>query len=383
MIFANKHKIQIYDSDNIDQLIWPKTEEGLFAKKILVPLIKDGISNYFNNVKTMMNVILIDDVVLPITINDNEIGNSYVCSFHSYYIGCALNNLDAIKNKFLRRCVEAIVKCLGKFLKAGNIDKVVSVNNWLFSTNLYPKLGNSEILCIREFIKKKYPDHAIVFRSINGIDKNLTSKTLKNNHFDMVASRQVFITNTKETQIFETRLFKSDIRFLNKSEYEIGDSPLNSDDEISKILSLYNALYVDKYSNISPQLNEKFVKLLVDQKLFKFKTLKKNDQIDGILGYYSAYGVLTSPFFGYDMNQPSSSGLYRTLSTLLTLEAKNSGELFHQSSGASFYKTLRRATPDIEYSAVYTRHLSLNRRFYWKTLKIIMNDFGVYWMKKY
>jgi hypothetical protein len=377
------NKIELFDSENIDQLIWPETEEGHFAKKLLLPLIKHGVQSYFDNVQTNMMALQIDNFVLPITINDAEVDNSYVCSFYSYYIGCGLNNLDSIKNKTFQKGVETVLKGLGKFLRAGKIDKVVSVNNWLFSTNLYPNLSENQILDIRNFIEKKFPTHAIAFRSINTIDKNSVIQALKNNRFNLIASRQIFITNSLEKEVFESRLFKSDIRFLNKTEYEVGELTTNEGTEIPKMLSLYRALYIDKYSSISPQLNEKFLQLLVDNQIFKFKTLKKNNQIDGIVGYYSAYGVMMSPFFGYDTKQPQQVGLYRLLSTILSLQAKDSGELFHQSSGASFYKSVRRAKSDIEYIAIYSKHLGYGRRFYWKALKIIMNYFGIYWMKKY
>lgn len=380
---THNDKIELFNSDNIDQLVWPETKEGDFAKKLLLPLIKNGVQPYFDNVKTTMMAIKIDDFVLPITVNTSEIDNSYVCSFYSYYIGCALDNVDAIKNKFLQKSVILFIKVFGKFLERGMIDKVVCIDNWLFSTNLHPKLEKNQIVAIQQFIEKKFPDHAIVFRSINSIDPNLPIQSFKNTQFDLIASRQIYITDSKNKEIFETRIFKSDVKLLNKTDYQVGELILHSEDDISRVLSLYQALYLDKYSTISPQLTKKFIRLLVDEHILKFKTLQKNNSIDGIVGFYSAYGTMNSPFFGYDTNLPQQIGLYRLLSTLLSLEAKNSGELFHQSSGASFYKSIRRATPDIEYNAVYTKHLSLSRRFYWKTLKVIMNDFGIYWMKKY
>lgn len=376
-------KIKIFNKENIDQLEWPETHEGHFTKKMVLPIIKNGVSAYFDNVKTKMMVLQIDGLVLPITINDKVTENSYVCSFYSYYIGYGLKTASAIKNRILRNSVKAILKGLGTFLKLGKIDKVVSVNNWLFSTNLYPSLTPDQILAIRKKIEEDFPKHAIVFRSINTLDQNSPINSLKHHAFDLIASRQIFITDPKKEEVFTTRLFKSDLKFLKGTNYtlsELGDDPAQG---LAKLLSLYNALYVDKYSAMNPKLNESFLKLVVDDKLFNFKTFKKDGDIDGIFGYYSMYGVMTSPFFGYDIHKPQETGLYRLLSTALTLEAKNSGQLFHQSSGASFYKSIRKATPSIEYNAVYTKHLNIHRRFYWKTLKFLINSFGIPWMKRY
>lgn len=374
-------KIELFDSNTIEQLIWPNSEEGLFAKKLLIPLVKDGAAAYFHNIKTEMMVLKVDDLVLPITINDFESDNSYVCSFYNYYIGLGSINASTIKNKLLRYLTTKFLMSLGIILKLGNIDKIVSVNNWLFSTNLYPKLNDSQILSIREFIQQKFPKHAIVFRSINKVDKNSPLNTLRNSKFHLIASRQIFLNDTKETTFFESRLFKGDLKLLKKTDYILDD--LKNDFESTKILSLYNEIYLDKYSKLNPQLNEKFVKLLIQHQIFNFKTLQKNDRIDGVIGYYSAHGVMSSPFFGYNTKVPQQANLYRLLSTVLTLEAKNKKQLYNQSSGASFYKSIRKANPTIEYSAVYIKHLSLSSRFMWKTLKVVINTFGIHWMKKY
>ncbi|HRD56007.1 MAG TPA: hypothetical protein PLC42_06380 [Parachlamydiaceae bacterium] len=375
-------KIQFFDKANIDELTWPETHEGQFSKKILLPMIKNGIEPYFENVKGILSLILIDGVVLPITINDCEKDNSYVCSFYSYYIGYGLSSAERIKNRFLRNIVKATIKSLGTFLKIGKIDKMVSINNWPFSTNIYPALTPPQVAAIRLFMEKKFPHHAIVFRCINAIDQNSPINILKKDQFNLIAARQIFVTDPKKKEVFETRLFKSDLKFLASANYTLGEIDLDNA-ELSKMLSLYNALYVDKYSDVNPRLTENFLQLLVENKLFNFKALKKDGKVDAIAGHYSMHGVMTSPFFGYDTSLPQETGLYRMLSTALALDAKNSGHLFHQSSGASFYKSIRKATPSMEYSAVYVKHLPLNRRFYWKTLKFMINSFGISWMKKY
>lgn len=374
--------IELFDKSNVDELNWPETHEGQFAKKMLLPMIKNGIEPYFENVKAKMNLILIDGLVLPITINDCEKDNSYVCSFYSYYIGYGLSSAEKIKNRYLRFLIKATIKSLGTFLKIGKIDKVVSVNNWPFSTNIYPSLSPEQVMAIRQLIEKKFSKHAIVFRSINALDQNSPINILKKDQFNLIATRQIFVTDPKKKEVFETRLFKSDLKFLQAASYTLSELS-EIDVGLPKMLSLYNALYVDKYSAVNPRLTEKFLGLLIENKLFHFKTLEKDGKVDGIAGHYSMHGVMTSPFFGYDTSLPQEIGLYRLLSTALAIDAKNSGHLFHQSSGASFYKSIRKATPSMEYSAVYVNHLPLNRRFYWKTLKFMINSFGVAWMKKY
>lgn len=375
--------MKLFDATNIEELVWPETEEGSFAKKLLLPLVQNGVDSYFSNIKTEMRVLSIDHLVLPVTINDAEANNSYVCSFYSYYIGYGLNATMRIKNKILKKSIQIILKCLGSFLKLGKIDKVVSVNNWLFSTNIHPKLTDSQVLKIKTLIQNEFPSHAIVFRSVKVMEEYSCIKALKNNQFDLVATRQIFFTDPKKAEVFESRLFKSDLKFLKSTDYELGGLNVSSKEELFTSLSLYHSLYLEKYSSINPCINESFMQLVADHNLFKFKTLKKNGKIEGVVGHYSMYGTMMSPFFGYNPIDSGQIGLYRLLSTILALESKNSGAIFHQSSGASFYKSIRKAIPCIEYTAVYTKHLPLRRRFPWKALQAIMNYCGIHWMKKY
>ncbi len=375
--------INLYDAKNIEQLNWPATDEGTFAKNFLVPLLKNGVEHYFENVKTTVMVIELDGIVLPITINDAEYENSYVCSFYGHYIEYGLNSLHIIKSNALRKGVEWILKGSSKLLRLAHINKVVSVNNWLFSTNLYPTLSHDQIKRIKNFLEERFPNHAILFRSVNTFEKKLCLEGLKNNNFDLIASRQVYHTNPKNEEIWSTRIFKSDLKLLRETQYEVVDADQVPQEEIPKMISLYNALNVEKYSKMNLQIKPSFVKLAMEKKLFRFSALKINGEIDGIIGRYSLYGVMTSPFFGYDIAKPQQSGLYRLFSTLLALDAKERGDIFHQSGGASFYKSVRRAEPNMEYFAVYTKHLSLKRRIPWKALKMIINQFGVGFMKKY
>lgn len=375
--------IHLYDRSTIDQCAWPETIEGAFAKNLLTPLIKNGVEHYFDNVKTILMVLSLDEIVLPITINEAEYENSYVCSFYGHYIEYGLNSLHIIKSRFVRKSIEYLLKGCSRLLRMGKINKVVSVNNWLFSTNLYPTLTHDQINRIRDFLTARFPQHAILFRSVNTYEKKPCFDGLRNNRFDLIASRQVYHTDTKNDEVWTTRIFKSDLKLLRETRYEIIESDEVVHAEIPKMLSLYNALNVEKYSKMNLQIKPDFLKLALESKLFRFSALKVDGQIDGIIGRYSLYGVMTAPFFGYDTAKPQQNGLYRLLSTLLMLDAKNRGDIFHQSGGASFYKSVRRAEPNMEYFAVYTNHLPFSRQFPWKAVKLIVNQFGIRFMKKY
>ena len=48
--FEKPRQIKVYSHHNIDELTWPDTPHGNYAKNFLMPLINDGVSKYISNV---------------------------------------------------------------------------------------------------------------------------------------------------------------------------------------------------------------------------------------------------------------------------------------------------------------------------------------------
>ena len=100
-------------------------------------------------------------------------------------------------------------------------------------------------------------------------------------------------------------------------------------------------------------------------------------------GFIQRHGKLFCPFFGYDRSLPQDISLYRMLSTVLMLEANQRKLFFHQSSGASMFKKIRKANSCIEFLGVDCRHLSPLRRIPWALLDKMCNSLGIFLMKRY
>ncbi|KAF3362432.1 Uncharacterized protein PHSC3_001032 [Chlamydiales bacterium STE3] len=373
---SSVNNIRLYDMATIDQLVWPTDEEGVYTKNFLLPLIKNGTKRYIDNIETRMHALMIDSYVIPIAIVDDNYENSFVCSPFAHYVSYALeNSKHFFKQAVLRKIVCGLVKGLGKLLRKGKINKIIYINNWLFPTDLYFKdLKDEHIEALTKYLSHHFPDYTIAFKSINQAVYPQLSQALKNAGYDFIITRQVFLTDTKKEEIFQTRIFKSDLKLLRESRYTILDHKDLTVKDSEKILSLYKHLYLDKYSALNPQINENFMNLVFQSNLLQLKAIKKDGEIEGVFGYFIRDGIMTAPLFGYEANSIENKNLYRLLSTLLTLEAKNKGCLLHQSAGASFYKKLRRAEPHMEFMAVHHKHLPSFRRFPWKGLKFIMNN---------
>lgn len=368
--------MKLYNQSEIKSLEWPNTENGQLAKELILPMIEEGTEPFFHNVSTQLLVLKFDDIVLPITVNDRVIQNSYVCSSYTHYVLYALDEIKKIKTFAVRRLAEAGIYVFGSFLKWGEIDRTVFVNNWLLPTNLYPTLSEEQVERIANFLLKSFPDHMIAFRSINILCPNDLINTLQANGFNLLLCRDIYYTDTNKSEPFKARMTKSDFKKLNSSSHKIISNEKIPEETCFRIARLYGMLNVDKYSECNPQYTPRFIQLIRQIPRFTLKTFSKDGQIDATLGYYSQSGITTSPLFGYDTSTSQDIGLYRQISALLLKDAKEDKMLLHQSSGAGQYKQLRRAKKELEYTAIHIDHLSFRRRLPWKVLLFGMNTFG-------
>jgi hypothetical protein len=92
--------IRLFDTETIDQLPWPATTDGAYARAYLTPLLTNGPTHYITNVTTRYMALLIDEqIVLPISLNEEEYTNSYVCSPYSHYVTYAKEELVLIQQR--------------------------------------------------------------------------------------------------------------------------------------------------------------------------------------------------------------------------------------------------------------------------------------------
>lgn len=375
--------IKLYDSSDTDFLDWTDSEDGQYAKNFLLPLMKNGISTSINNVKTRLMILKIDNLILPITINDAEYENSYVCSPYTHYISYAIEELKTIKNPFIEFILANIIRLLGIVFKFDKINKTVHINNWLLSTNLYPIISHKQIEKITGFLIQRFPEHSLIFRSVNNYtDKEFLNK-FQGNNYQLIPSRQIYFLNRDLIKGKAKWLIKKDLKLQEKSDYELLKNKDLSNEDISRIKELYDNLYLDKYSYLNPQFNENFLDLALKNNILNIRAFKKAGKIDAVLGYFSRNGIMTTPLFGYDTSLPKETGLYRMLSAQLIKESEKLNLILNQSSGAASFKRCRASEAQIEYSAVYCRHLTLYRRIIWSILEFTLNKIGLNVLKKY
>ncbi|HTK09812.1 MAG TPA: hypothetical protein VL485_21750 [Ktedonobacteraceae bacterium] len=379
--------IRLFTAETIDSLPWPETADGAYAREYLVPLIQYGPSHFIENVKTCYMALLIEEqFVLPISINQQEYQNSYVCSPYTHYITYAQEELNLIQPPWLRLALAKLIESFGILCKLCHINRVVCVNNWLLSTNLYPDLSTEHIAAIIDFLQQRFPQHAIMFRSLNTVSNPILLNACKQYHCQLIPSRQLYIVHPAHPGSVSSKarwLLKRDLALVKQGGYTPLDAAALTEDDVPRIVELYNALYLQKYSLCNPMFNARFITLALAKKILHLVAVKKDQRMYAILGYFCRNGVMTTPLFGYDTTLPLETGLYRMLSALLFNIAKENGHVLNESSGAAQFKRNRGAVGEIEYSAVYDAHLPLYRRLCWRMLALLLEKIGVPFMKKY
>jgi len=359
---------RLFTRDTIHSLPFPKTDDGDYARRYLTPLIIDDPQRYIRNVyHTRLMAVLAGDVVIPITVTDFHPQNTYTVSPYSHYVSYgAFEEVKHLNNPLAEAAVRLVMNPVALFFRYAELDKVVFVNNYLLSTNLYPSISSGQISALSEALIRWFPDRAIVFRSVDQKKNPHVYQSLEKLGYDLVLSRQVWYMDP--VAALKTRQCKEDVRVLKKNGYEVVGGRGLSDDELRRAVELYNLLYLEKYSFYNPQFTFDFLKLARDEEILYLHGLKKDGRLNAIMGFFVRNGAMTQPLFGYDTSLPLEEGLYRLLTLVTLQEGVKRGLLVHASGGVGRFKKVRGGESVTEYNAVFTAHLPRKRQLPWKLI---------------
>ncbi|MCV9887799.1 hypothetical protein [Metabacillus halosaccharovorans] len=366
--------MRLYDVKSIEEIDWKTKKDGEMIKYYFEPLMKNGSTFYMENVQTELFLLEIDDIVLPLTVNNKEFNNSYVTSPFTHYITYAKEELWELKNPLLEKAFSSIIDIIGKILKKSNLNKVVIVNNWLLSTNLMGSvLTKDQLFRITNYLVATFPQHTILFRSLTENLHRQFLDTMHNVGYQNVMSRAIYLFNytPKLTKKHEKTL-QQDKRLFEKYHYYVRKPTM---DDIPKIKELYDQLYINKYSRHNPQFTKEFFEQAFQFGFLQFMLLCQGDKVKGVIGYWVREGVLTTPVLGYNTKTDKKEGLYRVLSYMITECVLQNKYIGHRSAGAGEFKRNRGSVQQIEYSYFYHKHLPVHKRLSWTLLKVIMSLF--------
>lgn len=319
--------------------------------------------------------------------NESELDNPFTLSPYAALFKYALSEIEKVDSKITQIIGKILIPALGSIFSFLKFDKQVQPFNWMLSTNLYPKeLSFNTIEAAKDACLKKHPDHAVIIRSLSETTQPGLLEKLKENGYTLVPSRQVYFLDNADGIVPAKRDYKRDLKLLQKTAFklELFQDGIPAEDA-KRMAELYKSLYIEKYSIYNPSFTPKYIQAMWKHPLFTPFAFRcpKTGTIEAMGTLFSVGDTLSMPMVGYNPNRPQNLGLYRLAMIYAMEEARKSGKNLHLSSGAPAFKTSRGGRSEIEYSAYYGQHLSLQRRIPWKLTAMILEKSIVPMMKKY
>lgn len=322
-----------------------------------------GVHQAIRNVTTRLTLEKIDDDWVPVTVNQAEYDNSYVCSPYTAYISYARDELGLLNNVFLETALKGAIGLGSLALKHAKINQTVSLNNWLVSTNLVPNWSEATLQNLVADLTRRYPDHSLSLRSLNARTDGDMMRRLKAQGWLLVPARQVYLFDNENTDWWKRNNCKNDQRLLRKTILQYAPASELEYDDFADIERIFTQLFIDKHSIHNPQFSADFLYHLHKSGLVDFHTFRDSSgQVVAAIGLFTQRDIITTPILGYDTRLPKSLGLYRLLMAVLLKHTYESGKMMNLSSGAAQFKRMRGGQPHLEYTAFYVEHLPNKRR---------------------
>lgn len=340
-----------------------------FLQRWFRPIVEKGATFCAPNLATTPAFLRIDGIEVPLTVNETEWENSWLCSPFTHYITYAREEIDRAVSPILSRTGGTILGALGAWFRRAGINRVVMANNWLHSTNPWPRWEAASLPAVLEAMTRRWPDHALVFRSLNEKESAPLLAALGEAGAMLIPSRQIWWYEADSEAVARSHEFRKDERLLHRGDLEIVPHEAITEADYPTLTKLYEQLYLGKYSRHNPQYTLAWIGHLHRENLARFTALREpGGRLVGVEACVEMHGVLTSPIVGYEVGRPRELGLYRRLAAVPVLEAGKRGIPLNLSAGVGQFKALRGGEAVMEYLGVYVRHLPRSRRAPWRAV---------------
>lgn len=366
--------IKIYNKYSIADLDWMSVENGKELRNFYEPTVKNSSKVFVKNSKHEVNILQVENKLYPLTIGAKYSKNTcYLFSFIAQYIdytreevleGNKYTKTQKIISRLAFPMLRVLASCLG-------MEKVIFVNNFFLSTNLYEKDTHLSKNSVVKYLKNYYPNKVIVFKSINEYtDRSLLQK-LKTLDGLPLACRQLYILDPLKSKYQKKRPFIQDIKLWETTQNLYWEKVLKFNSrEIEILIGYYKDLYLKKYSKLNPDYTNEFLKTALKSKVLDFYILREDQtkKPHAIQAVKTNSQVVCTPFIGYNKDVPKKTGLYRLMNIQLTQLAVKEGKIFNMSSGASTFKKQRGGLPVFEYHIIFVSHLPKRMQWFWGKL---------------
>jgi hypothetical protein len=351
---------------------WPADHAQ--ERAYLEAFAQQGSTALIANLRTKVMGLRSGARTFPVTINDDEYGDAYVCLPHTAYALYAKEELRLVDAGPWTPALGLLASGAGAMLRAARVNRIIHVNNWMLSTNLHGGWKGQDIDSIRDALISAYPDHLIAVRSLNTWSDAPLWQAFKDADWRMLPSRQIYVTDDLGTDWAPRRDTRRDLAMLAARAAHIDTLEMLRPGDAERIAELYAMLYLGRYSRLNPAFTASYIEMTHRAQVFHYRGLREPDGVlSSVVGCFVRGGVLTTPIVGYDTTRPPSDGLYRIASAMLAQMALEHGVKLNGSAGAAAFKRNRGARAVIEYSAYFVGHLARARRSVIAGVETVLN----------
>lgn len=331
------------------------------------------------NLKTELTLVDTAAGPLPLSCNHGREPTCYLCCPSVAYLDYAQAELRHFSARpGLRVALHALLGMARPLLTSSGLDRQVQPNNWLLATNPLPALEEAELSRITAGLTARFPDHAVVWRSLNAVSDAPVLATFRAAGYQLLPARQVYLFDCRGAPPPLHRDEKRDRALLAAPDYRVVAPEQIGTADYRRISDLYARLYLDRYTPLNPAYTARFIGAVHEQGLIAFHGLRSAaGQLDAVIGLFEQGEVMTAPIVGYDTALPVAVGLYRRLMAIGLARARERRRLFNMSAGAAGFKRNRGAVAALEFTAVYAAHLPFRRRLAIAAIRGILESVGI------
>ncbi|MGJ8616417.1 MAG: hypothetical protein ACSHWS_06215 [Sulfitobacter sp.] len=339
---------------------------------------------FIKNVATTLTLHQWGSTLLPMTINSGEANRTFVCCPRIGWIDFTRAELSHFPNKYLVPPLRAVITFLSALTAMSDLDRIVHINNWMMSTNLPSGIKPNLSATQTADLVAQFPTHILAMRSLNYRQSSALMKALENVGWFFLPTRQVFLVDDVKAENLSRRDSKNDARLWDRKTFAYEELTDMTASDAARIAYLYDLLYLQKYSTLNPHYSAEFIAMSHRIGLLRYLTLRDEDGvIQAFGGMHHLRDHATMPLLGYNTAMDRTVGLYRLACHAGSLYAARHNLHLNMSSGATLFKTTRGATPEIEYTGFYVRHLPLKRRLPFGGLRAVAKYIGIPLLRRY
>ncbi|MFO1033398.1 MAG: GNAT family N-acetyltransferase [Hyphomicrobiales bacterium] len=322
-----------------------------------------GVPALLRNLETSISLHRWGTCDVPLTRNDGDTANTFVCSPHVGLIRYPREELAHFPDARLAHLLRLVLAAAGLVAAPAQLNRIVTINNWLLTTNppraRDPHLADAQTA---ELVAR-YPHHMLALRSLTRRQQAPLMQALENRGWLMMPARQVYFMEDAAQALRMRRDCLRDEKAFRQTPLRFDVLKTMTAEDAARIAALYRQLYLEKHSTLNPDYTAAFVQMAHDTGLLAFHVFRDSA---GLIQCFAALSQtddsLTAPLMGYDTAAPQALNFYRLAFHAITRHAAAQGLLLNMSSGAAGFKRNRGAVPEMEFTALYVRHLPALRR---------------------